>query len=334
MTVYKDCQEKGERMSQSRSEMRENPRKKKRKKGKGLKIFLIIILVLFIALGLFVWKIYSDVAGTTEKIHKDVETEEVRESSIDISKKDPFSILMLGVDTGDLGRTEQGRSDTMMVMTVNPTTNKATMVSIPRDTRTEIIGHGTTDKVNHAYAFGGTAMSVNTVQSMLDIPIDYYVEVNMKGLQDIVDAVGGVQVTSPLTFTYEGYNFTEGESTSLDGKTALAYSRMRYDDPNGDYGRQERQRQVIQATLEKVASLSTISNYQNILGSLENNMQTNLEFNDMVKIFNNYRSAAGNIEQVQLEAEGTTIDGIYYGIVSDQEMSRVSGLLKEQLELN
>lgn len=321
-------------MSQSRSEMRENPRKKKSKKGKGLKNFLLIILVLFIAIGLFVWKIYSDVAGTTEKIHKDVETEEVRESSINISKKDPFSILMLGVDTGDLGRTEQGRSDTMMVMTVNPTTNKATMVSIPRDTRTEIVGHGTTDKINHAYAFGGTSMSVNTVQNMLDIPIDYYVEVNMKGLQDIVDAVGGVQVTSPLTFSYEGYNFTEGESTSLDGKKALAYSRMRYEDPNGDYGRQERQRQVIQATLEKVASLSTISNYQNILGSLENNMQTNLEFNDMVKIFNNYRSAAGNIEQVQLEAEGTTIDGIYYGIVSDQEMSRVSGLLKEQLELN
>ena len=316
-------------MSQSRSEIR-SPKKKK----KGLKIFLIIVLVLFIALGLFVWKIYSDVAGTTEKVHKDIETEEVRESSIDISKKDPFSILLLGVDTGDLGRTEQGRSDTMMVMTVNPTTNKATMVSIPRDTRTEIVGHGTTDKINHAYAFGGTSMSVNTVQSMLDIPIDYYVEVNMKGLQDIVDAVGGVQVTSPLTFTYEGYNFTEGESTSLDGKTALAYSRMRYDDPNGDYGRQERQRQVIQATLEKVASLSTISNYQNILGSLENNMQTNLDFSDMVKIFNNYRSAAGNIEQVQLEAEGTTIDGIYYGIVSDQEMSRVSGLLKEQLELN
>ena len=325
---------KGEEMSQSRSEMRENPRKKPKKKRTGLKIFLSIVLILVIALGLFVWKIYSDVAGTTEKIHKDVETEEVRESSIDISKKDPFSILLLGVDTGDLGRTEQGRSDTMMVMTVNPNTNKATMVSIPRDTRTEIAGHGTTDKINHAYAFGGTSMSVNTVQNMLGIPIDYYVEVNMQGLQDIVDAVGGVQVTSPLTFSYEGYNFTEGEPTSLDGKTALAYSRMRYDDPNGDYGRQERQRQVIQATLEKVASLATISNYQDILGSLENNMQTNLEFDDMVKLFNNYRSAAGNIEQVQLAAEGTTIDGIYYGIVSDEEMSRVSGLLKEQLELN
>lgn len=323
----------GERMSQSRSEMRK-PSKKPKKKRKGLKIFLIIVLVLFIALGLFIWKIYSDVAGTTEKIHKDVETEEVRESSVDISKKDPFSILLLGVDTGDLGRTEQGRSDTMMVMTVNPNTDKTTIVSIPRDTRTEIVGHGTTDKINHAYAFGGTAMSVNTVQNMLNIPIDYYVEVNMQGLQDVVDAVGGVQVTSPLTFSTDGYNFTEGVSASLDGKAALAYSRMRYEDPAGDNGRQERQRQIIQATVEKVASLSTISNYQDILGSLENNMQTNLEFDDMVKIFNNYRSAAGNIQQEQLEASGTTIDGIYYGVVSDEEMSRVTGLLKEQLELN
>ena len=321
-------------MAQSRSEMRENPRKKKKKRGKGLKIFLIIILVLFIVLGLFVWKIYSDVAGTTEKIYKDVEIEEVREDTVDISKKDPFSILLLGVDTGDLGRTEQGRSDTMMVMTVNPNTDKTTIVSIPRDTRTEIVGHGTTDKINHAYAFGGTAMSVNTVQNMLNIPIDYYVEVNMQGLQDVVNAVGGVQVTSPLTFSKDGYNFKKGVSVSLDGKAALAYSRMRYEDPNGDNGRQERQRQIIQATVEKVASLSSISNYQDILGSLENNMQTNLEFEDMVKIFNKYRSAAGNIQQEQLEASGTTIDGIYYGVVSDEEMNRVTGLLKEQLEMN
>lgn len=307
-------------MSQSRSEMR-NPRKRPKKNKKGLKIFLIIVLALFIALGLFIWKIYSDVAGTTDKIYKDVETEEVRESSVDINKKEPFSILLLGVDTGDLGRTEQGRSDTMMVLTVNPNTDTTTIVSIPRDTRTEIVGHGTTDKINHAYAFGGTSMSVNTVQSMLDIPIDHYVEVNMQGLQDVVNAVGGVQVTSPLTFSSEGYNFTEGVTASLDGKAALAYSRMRYDDPTGDNGRQERQRQVIQATVEKVASLSTISNYQDILGSLENNMQTSLEFDDMVKLFNNYRSAAGNIQQEQLAATGTTIDGIYYGVVSDEEMN-------------
>lgn len=319
-------------MSQSRSEMRNS--KKKPKKRRDLKIFFVILLILFIVLGFFIWKIYNDVAGSTERIYKDVETEVVRESTIEIKKKEPFSILLLGVDTGAFERSDQGRSDTMMVMTLNPNTEQATIVSIPRDTRTEIIGHGTIDKINHAYAFGGTSMSVNTVQNMFDIPIDYYAEVNMQGLQDIIDAVGGIQVTSPLTFSFEGYSFTEGSSTLMDGETALAYARMRYDDPDGDSGRQERQRQVIQATIEKVASFSTISNYQDVLSSLENNMQTNLEFDDMMKIFNNYRSAAGNIQQEQLEATGTMIDGIYYGIVSDEEMSRVSGLLKEQLELN
>lgn len=318
-------------MSESRTEL--NKSEKQPKKKRALKIFLIIVLILFIALGVFVWKIYSDVAGTTEKIHKDVETEEIRESSVDISKKDPFSVLLLGVDTG-LDRTEKGRSDTMMLMTVNPNTNVSTIVSIPRDTRTEIAGYGTIDKINHAYAFGGTSMSVNTVQNMLSIPVDYFVEVNMEGLQDIVNAVDGVQVTSPLTFSHDGYSFVEGESATLDGKAALAYSRMRYEDPNGDNGRQERQRQIIQATVEKISSLSTISNYQDILGSLENNMQTNLEFSDMMKIFNNYRSAAKNIQQEQLEAEGATIDGVYYGIVSDEEINRVTELLKEQLEIN
>lgn len=307
---------------------------KKTKKRRDLKIFLTILFILFIVLGFFIWKIYNDVAGSTEKIYKDVETEAVRESTIEIKEKVPFSILLLGVDTGAFERTDQGRSDTMMVMTVNPNTEQATIVSIPRDTRTEIIGHGTIDKINHAYAFGGTSMSVNTVQSMFDIPIDYYVEVNMQGLQDIIDAVGGIQLTSPLTFSFEGYSFIEVTSTLMDGETALAYARMRYDDPNGDSGRQERQRQVIQATIEKVASFSTISNYQDVLSSLENNMQTNLAFDDMIKIFNNYRSAAGNIQQEQLEATGTMIDGIYYGFVSDEEMSRVSGLLKEQLEFN
>lgn len=319
-------------MSHSRSEIR-NSRKTPMKK-RGVKIFLLILLIVFILVGGVVWKVYSDVAGTTEKIHKDVKTEEIRDSSIDISKKDPFSVLLLGVDTGDQGRTDQGRSDTMMVLTVNPNTNKTTIFSIPRDTRTEIIGHGTTDKINHAYAFGGTSMSVNTVQNMLDVPIDYFVEVNMQGLQDIVDAVGGIQITSPLTFSQDGYNFQKDITTSLDGKAALSYSRMRHEDPNGDFGRQERQRQIIEAIIVKVGSLSTITNYKNILGSLEGNMQTNLKFDEMVNIFNNYRKVAENINHGQLETSGTTIDGIYYGIVSEEEMSRVSGLLKEQLELN
>lgn len=203
---------------------------------------------------------------------------------------------MLGVDTGDLGRTEQGRSDTMMVMTVNPNTNQTKIVSISRDTYTEIIGRGTMDKINHANAFGGVSRSVNTVQNLLDIPIDYYVEVNIQGVKDIVDALDGFPVTPPISFNYEDYSFVEGQPTTLDGNAVLAYSCMRYEDPNGDYGRQALQRQIIVATMNKVAFLSTTMNYQGVLGTLESNMQTKLSFDNMLSVFNNYRNAVSNVE--------------------------------------
>lgn len=293
-----------------------------------------VFLVLLIAGGLFTWKIYSDVTSTTDEIYQDVDKEEARQKPVEIGNKEPFSVLLLGVDTGDLGRTEQGRSDTMMVVTVNPNTEQTSILSIPRDTYTEIVGRGTMDKINHAYAFGGVSMSMNTVQNLLDIPIDYYVEVNMQGVKDIVDTLGGVQVTPPLSFDIEGYSFTEGQTVTLDGNKALAYSRMRYEDPNGDYGRQARQRQIIVAAMSKVASLSTITNYQGILNTLENTMQTNLSFDNMVSIFNDYRGAASNINEIQLEGSGTKIDGIYYAIVDDNDLFKMSSLLKEQLEIN
>lgn len=319
-------------MAKSRSEMRSNSHKRP-KKRKGLKIFLLVLFILIAIFGIFIWKVYSDVTGTTEKIYKGVETEKVRNKPVDINKSEAFSILMLGVDTGDLGRTEQGRSDTIMVMTVNPKTNESKIVSIPRDTYTEIVGKGTMDKINHAYAFGGTEMSMNTVQKLLNIPIDYYVEVNMQGIQDIVDAVGGIQVTSPLTFTSGEYTFTEGQTETLDGAAALAYSRMRHEDPDGDYGRQGRQRQVLEAIVKKIATFSTITNYQSVLGTMENNMQTNLAFADMVDIFSKYRSAAGNIEQIQLEGTGVMLNGISYQQIAPEELNKVSTLLRQQLEL-
>lgn len=89
----------------------------------------------------------------------------------------------------------------MIVLTVNPNDKSMQMVSIPRDTRTEIIGKGFDDKINHAYAFGGPEMSIATVENFLDIPIDYFVQVNMESFKDIVDAVGGVTVNNKLEFS-------------------------------------------------------------------------------------------------------------------------------------
>ncbi|MGX7378278.1 LCP family glycopolymer transferase [Carnobacterium maltaromaticum] len=303
-------------------------------KTKKILITLLCLFLLVIGgLGVYAFKVYRDVTNTTDNIYEKVDKDEVRKEPVDVDKgKDPFSVLLLGVDTGDLGRTEQGRSDSIMVVTVNPNTNESKIVSIPRDTYTEIIGQGTTDKINHAYAFGGTSMAVNTVQNLLNIPIDYYIEVNMQGVKDLVDAVGGVDVNSPLEFKQNGFEFTKGP-VHLDGEKALAFSRNRYDDPTGDYGRQGRQRQVIEAVVKKAATFSTLTNYKDILNALQNNMKTNLTFDNMYDIQAKYKAAAGNIEQVQMQGTGEMINDISYQIIAPDELARVSGILRNNLEL-
>ncbi|PLS36743.1 transcriptional regulator [Carnobacterium maltaromaticum] len=303
-------------------------------KTKKILIMLLCLFLLIIgAIGVYAFKVYRDVTNTTDNIYEKVDKDEVRNDPVSVDKgEDPFSVLLLGVDTGDLGRTEQGRSDSIMVVTVNPNTNESKIVSIPRDTYTEIIGQDTTDKINHAYAFGGTAMAVNTVQNLLNIPIDYYIEVNMQGVKDLVDAVGGIDVNSPLEFKQNGFEFTKGP-VHLDGEKALAFSRNRYDDPTGDYGRQGRQRQVIEAVVKKAATFSTLTNYKDILNALQNNMKTNLTFDNMYDIQAKYKAAAGNIEQVQMQGTGEMINDISYQIISPDELARVSGILRNNLEL-
>lgn len=301
--------------------------------------FLFAVLLLFlVVVGIYIMDVYRNIDNTTDEIYEPIaeEVEPVREAPISLSSKDPISILLLGVDTGDLGRTERGRSDTMMIVTVNPNTKKSTITSIPRDTYTEIVGYGTMDKLNHAYAFGGNAMAINSVQNLLDIPIDYYVTVNMAGIQEIVNAVGGIDIVSPLTFSQEGYTFYQGEVNHLDGPAALSFARMRYEDPEGDTGRQARQRLIIEGVVNKVVSASTLLNYQNILGSLSNNIQTSFQMKDYLALQgNDYLAAARNIQSEQIASSGGIAeDGIYYSYIPEDELYRIHSLLQSELELD
>ena len=149
-----------------------------------------------------------------DTMHQPIERElsEKRIEEVTFKKKEPFSVLILGVDER---KGDRGRSDTMIVLTVNPNQNSIKMLSIPRDTRTEIVGHGTEDKINHAYAFGGIEMSMATVEDFLNIPIDYYLQINMEGFKDIVDSVGGVTVNNDLDFTVDGKHFPKGIISQL-----------------------------------------------------------------------------------------------------------------------
>lgn len=302
--------------------------KKKKKKRTWLKVVGIIVLLFILAGGAFAYSVWNSLTKTVDTMHTPIDrTTDKRTKDLALSDQEPFSMLMLGVDERD---GDKGRSDTMIVLTVNPQKKSVKMLSIPRDTRTEIVGHGTQDKINHAFAFGGAKMSMDTVENFLDIPIDYYMKINMEGFKDIVDAVGGVTVQNDLDFTSDGIHFAKGTHT-LNGKEALAYSRMRHDDPSGDFGRQSRQRAIIEAVIKEGASLSSLTKYDEVFDALGNNIQTNLTFDDMMDIQKNYRDASKSITQSSINGNGTKIDGIYYYIVSDEEKEKVQSELKEQL---
>ena len=299
--------------------------------SKGKKIFAIIfgiMLVLFLAVVGMGAKLYWDVSKSMDKTYETVERS--KKSQVNLNNKEPFSVLLLGIDTGDDGRVEQGRSDTTIVATVNPRDKQTTLVSLARDTYVDIPGQGKQDKLNHAYAFGGASLAMDTVENYLNIPINHYVSINMAGLKELVNAVGGIEVNNNLTFSQDGYDFTIGK-ISLDGEQALSYSRMRYEDPNGDYGRQERQRKVIEGIVQKVLSLNSVSNYQEILTAVSDNMKTDLSFDDMKKIALDYRSAFGKVKQDQLQGTGFMQDGVSYQRVDEQELTRVQQELKNQL---
>lgn len=156
------------------------------------------------------------------------------------------------------------------------------MVSIPRDTQPEIIGNDTTKKINQAYAYGGSTMVINFIEELMDVPIDRYVSINMYGLQELIDIVGGIKVTSNETFTVKGNSYVEGNSCDMDGTEALAFTRSCYEDgAGGDFERQERQQLVVQALVEKLISVGSLGRVNSILDLLGGNVKTNLTMADL-----------------------------------------------------
>lgn len=243
---------------------------------------------------------------------------------------EPMSVLLLGIDSGSLGRVEVGRSDVIMVMTINPNTNHITLTSIPRDTYVEIVGQGIMDKINHAYAFGGIEMSRATVEQFLDIAIDHYMAVNMAGLSELIDQLGGVEVIPPTSFSISGYDFVEGQAITLDGEMALAYVRERYTS-GGDYGRQERQRQLVTAVISQISNSKNIFNLKNIFYSLNENIKTDFDLVTLMGLYKEFNDTDDNVTTYQISGYPQMIDNIYYEIPDNDLLDNVKSILKNEL---
>ncbi|WP_288275069.1 biofilm formation/cell division transcriptional regulator BrpA [uncultured Streptococcus sp.] len=316
----------------------------------GKKILLMlaaIIVTTVVALGVYVTTAYNFSTSELAKTFKDYKTSGSSSNAIEQTK--PFSILLMGVDTGDSERqsTWEGNSDSMILVTVNPKTKKTTMTSLERDVLIELTGpedndmNGVQAKLNAAYASGGAQMAIMTIQDLLDINIDYYMQINMQGLVDLVDAVGGITVTNdfdfPISISENEPEYTatvEPGTHKINGEQALVYARMRYDDPEGDYGRQKRQREVIQKVLKKILALDSVSSYKKILSAVSKNMQTNIEISSStIPSLLGYTDALKTIETYQLKGEGQTINGTSYQVVSSDHLLEIQNTIKKQLGL-
>ncbi|MQR94815.1 LCP family protein [Fictibacillus phosphorivorans] len=314
----------------NRSIRRNRKKRKKKRLLLGCSIFFLILLGIG---GFLFYNVYQAANNSFSDLERG-EHSKLREESVAIGK-DPINILIMGIE--DYSSGGNGRTDSLMVASINPDKNSIKMLSIPRDTYVDIEGHGQT-KINHAHVYGGKELTIDTVEGLLDVPIDYYATVNFKGFKDVIDEIGGVTVDVPFDFSevsdgeagsdkHKIY-FKEGEMT-LNGQEALAYVRMRKQDPRGDFGRSERQKQVIQAAIKESASVSTLLNFSDIAKHIGDNVETNLSVREMYTLKNKYGNK--KIDSLTLEGVDDTINGVYYFVPTEEGLANLQNELKMQL---
>lgn len=211
-----------------------------------------------------------------------VDTSLQRQAGV-LSPQGRINILVMGVDerAGDVGR-----SDTMMLFTVNPATRDVSLLSIPRDTRLKIPGHGY-DKINAAYAYGGHTLAMQAVQDLLGVPVNHYILINFQGFTKLIDALGGVDIDVEKRMYYTDpydnlvINLQPGRQ-HMDGRTAIQY--VRYRDEEGDIGRIQRQQKFVQAVLAKAASPAVLPHIPALVQQVAGIIKTDMSPAELINL--------------------------------------------------
>lgn len=233
----------------------------------------------------------EDVEGFEDRT-RIVYTVTVEIDTKDIAKRigitsDPFNVYISGIDTFG-GINKVSRSDVNMIMTVDPVDKKILLTSIPRDTYVMLHSYEAMDKLTHSGIYG-VGETVETVEDWLGIDINYYIRVNFTSVEDIVNAIGGIDVISEYAFETHGrqnrgYSFVEGEN-HLDGASALAFARERKSFEEGDQERIKNQQRVLEAILQKITgSTAILTGYTKILNTVGDEMQTNMSESDIASL--------------------------------------------------
>lgn len=308
---------------------------------------ILLIFISFISVKIFFWDTLYEEREESTRIHpiEKVESEATPLAPKEIitpivtppvdseAKSKPFTVLLLGVDTKNL----KGRSDTIILATVNPGTNKISLLSIPRDTRVKIHGKGY-EKIAHANAYSLNT-AIYTVEDLLKVKVDYYANINLNGFTDLVDAIGGlnIDVEKNISFndrlTNQTFKLNAGQQ-KLNGIQTLNYARFR-SDGEGDFGRIRRQQQVLSEIANQTTDVRNLKSITKIVSALGNNIKTDIDFTKTLKTIVSFSDLNGNdIEKIELKATSQMMEGLSYVIITDEELQRIRNEISKKLKGN
>ena len=279
---------------------------------------------------------------------KTIYTYKIKKAIEDTAKttdKNVFNIYISGIDTSGAVSTVS-RSDVNLILTVNMNTHKILMTTTPRDSYVRIPDGGADqyDKLTHAGIYG-IETSVKTLENLYDIPINYYARLNFTSFVKLINALGGVTVYNDQAFTslHGNYNFGVGNINLTSGEEALGFVRERYSLEHGDYDRGNNQLKVIQAIVEKLTSFQSVSNYSDVISTLQDSIQTNMPLNTMMSLVNEQLDSGKTFIFSSQEVTGTGSTGqltsyampnasLYMIQLDDASVAKASQAIKNVME--
>lgn len=318
-----------------------NKNKKRSKTSLIIKVSLLIVASLLICASAYGVYITKQAEHAANSAHEELEGRDVstlREEKVE-PVHDNVSILFVGVDDSEnRGQgSDNSRSDALILATLNNETKTIKMLSIPRDSYVFIPKVGYEDKITHAHAYGGTLATIDTVEKLLNVPIDYYVRMNFNAFIDVVDALDGIEAEVPYKlhekdeFDRNSINLQPGLQ-HLNGSQALALARTRKQD--SDIERGKRQQEILTAIINKVASVKSITKYDDVIRALGDNMKTNMTFTEMKSFLSYLTQGMPRIDSLTLDGVDDMSTGVYYYQLNQQSVDEVSEILNNHLDAN
>ena len=309
--------------------------RKKKSRRRIMTWILLPFLIILISGATYATLLLEKAESKVEESYEEIRPEKIKPNP----KTENISILFMGVDdSSSRNYNDSARTDALVLATFNEEDKSIKMTSIPRDSYVYQPLRDTYDKITHAHAYDGVKGTVETVENLFEIDVDYYVKMNFYAFIDVVNALGGIDYDVPFNITEKDAEdknnaifIPEGQQ-ELTGEQALALARTRKYD--SDLERGKRQQEILKAIVKKSTSVGSIAKYGDVIDALGDNLKTNLTFDEM-KSFIGYMSGTNlNIQSMDIKGEDDYMNQVYYYKIDEASLEEIKQTFKNHLSLN